>query len=165
MPGTGDVACARPNVRDVTRRTGPAGALALAALVLAGCGQDPGATSVATTPPAAFVDAVRQLVGPAERMGVVASAALDREGPQPAAVEVDGLVIDAARELREFRALRLGDPGLAGEQQRLAGAMAPIVQRMRAVQAILRSEARAGLPDATRSLLTALEGIPSAARS
>lgn len=134
-------------------------------MVLAGCGQDPGAVSVATTPPAAFVDAVRQLVAPAERMGVVATAALDGQGPQPQRVEVDGLVADAARELREFRALRLGDVALAAEQQRLVAAMTPIVQRMRTVQSVLRADARTGLADAARSLLGSLEGIPSAARS
>ncbi len=156
---------AAPSVPHVTRPTGPAGALALAAIVLAGCGQGPGAVSVGTTPPAGFVESVRQLVAPAERMGVVATSALDRDGPQPSMVEVDGLVGDAVRELREFRALRLGDAALAGEQRRLVAAMTPIVQRMRAVQAIMRADARAGLPGATRALLTSLEGIPSVARS
>ncbi len=165
MPGAGTARTPPPNVPRVTRRTGPAGALALAALVLAGCGQGPGARSVVTTPPSAFVDAVKQLVQPAERMGVVAVAALRPDGPQPSPVEVDGLVGDAARELREFRALRPGDPALAAEQRRLVAAFTPIVQRMRAVQAILRADARAGLSGATSALLTALEGIPSAARS
>lgn len=149
----------------MTRRTRPAGALALAAIVLAGCGQGPATRSVATTPPAAFVEAVEELVQPAQRMGVVATAALAPDGPQPSMAEVDGLVRDAAREMRQFRALRPGDPALASEQRRLLAAMAPIVQRMRAVQAILRADARAGLSGATDALLTALEGMPSAARS
>lgn len=165
MPGATTARTPAPSVPTVTRRTGPAGALALAALVLAGCGQGPGARSVDTTPPAAFVDAVRQLVKPAERMGVVATAALRPDGPQPSGVEVDGLVGDATRELREFRALRPGDPSLVAEQRRLVAAFTPILQRMRAVQAIMRADARAGLSGATASLLTALEGIPSAARS
>lgn len=165
MPGAATARTTAPNVPDVTRRTGPAGALALAALVIAGCGQGPSAESAATTPPAAFVDAVKELVQPAERMGVVAAAALRPDGPQPSSVEVDGLVGDAARELREFRALRPGDAALVAEQRRLVAAFTPIVQRMRAVQAILRADARAGLSGATTALLMALEGIPSAARS
>ena len=165
MPGVATAPCAAPSVRGVTRRTGPAGALALAAIVLAGCGQGPGAGDVATTPPAAFVDAVKQLVEPAERMGVVATSALRPDGPQPSVVEVDGLVGDATRELREFRALRPGAPALVAEQRRLVEAMTPIVQRMRAVQAIFRADARAGMAGATNALLTALEGLPSAARS
>jgi hypothetical protein len=72
---------------------------------------------------------------------------------------------DATRELREFRALRPGAPALVAEQRRLVEAMTPIVQRMRAVQAIFRADARAGMAGATNALLTALEGLPSAARS
>ncbi len=147
------------------RRTGPACATALAALALVGCGQSPGEVSEATTSPPAFVEAVRQLVQPAERMGVVATAALDVSGDQPEMVEVDGLVGDAEREMTEFRALRPGDQPLRSEQARLLSAMAPIVSRMRGVQAILRSRSRSGLGDATIGLLAALEGLPSAARS
>ena len=147
------------------RRTAPAGALALAALALAGCGTGSDATPARTTTPAEFVDAVRQLVQPAERMGVVATAALDQAGPQPQAVEVDGLVDDVAREVKEFRALRPGDEDLRMEQTRLIRAMEPVVSRVRAVRAILRSESRAGLRDATTQLLEALGEVPSAARS
>ncbi len=153
------------NVRAVTRRTRPAGALALAALVVAGCGQASGDVPVVTTPPAVFVDGVRELVAPAERMGVLATAALNPVGAQPLAIEVDGVVDTAVRELREFRALRPGAPALKAEQARLVAAMQPIVVRMREVRVILRSRSRTGLPGATSSLLDALEGLPSAARS
>lgn len=139
--------------------------MALAALALAGCGASGDTASVATTPPAPFVDAVRQLVAPAERMGVVATSALDAEGPQPRQVEVEGLVADAKRELAEFRALRPGDPALRAEQSRLAAAMAGILARMRTIRAILATDAHTGLSGATTGLLDALEGIPSAARS
>jgi len=147
------------------RRTAPAGALALAALALAGCGTGSDSATVRTTTPAEFVEAVRQLVQPAERMGVVATAALDESGPQPQAVEVDGLVDDVGREVREFRALRPGDEALRMEQARLLQVMEPVVSRVRAVRAILRSESRAGLRDATTQLLDALGEVPSAARS
>ena len=81
-----------------------------------------------------------------------------------ALVEVDGLVGDAEREVREFRAMRFGDPALRAEQARLVRAMRSIVARMKAVQATLRSGSRAGLPGTATSLLGALEGLPSAAR-
>ncbi|MBU6363690.1 MAG: hypothetical protein KGQ95_05680 [Acidobacteria bacterium] len=147
------------------RRTAPAGALALAALALAGCGTGSDAATVPVTTPAQFVEAVRQLVQPAERMGVVATASLDEEGPQPQAVEVDGLVDDVTREVKEFRALRPGDEALRMEQTRLLRAMDPVVSRVRAVRAILRSDSRAGLRDATTQLLDALREVPSTARS
>jgi hypothetical protein len=132
---------------------------------VAGCGQSPGDAPVPTTPPAAFVEGVRELVEPAERMGVLATAVLKPGGPQPSSIEVDGVVADAARELREFRALRPGDPALVTEQARLADAMAPIVARMRELRTIITSGSRAGLSTATTSLLEALEEIPSAVRS
>lgn len=147
------------------RRTAPAGVLALAALALAGCGTGSDATTARTTTPAEFVDAVRELVQPAERMGVVATAALDEDGPQPQSVEVDGLVDDMSREIREFRALRPGDEDLRMEQTRLLRAMEPVASRVRAVRAILRGDSRAGLRDATSQLLVALGEVPSAARS
>jgi hypothetical protein len=149
----------------VTRRTRPLGALALATLALAGCGAPGDTASVATTPPAAFVDAVRELVAPAERMGVVATSALSPEGPQAAQVEVTGLVADARRELREFRALRPGDPVLRAEQSRLSVAMARVIDRMARVRTILATESRTGLAGATTALLDALGEMPSAARS
>ena len=62
------------------RRTVSAGALALAALFAAGCGPGQDPARVATSPPAEFVDAVRQLVRPAERMGVVSASAADATG-------------------------------------------------------------------------------------
>lgn len=148
----------------MVRRTVSAGALALAALFAAGCGPGQDPVRVATSPPAEFVDAVRQLVRPAERMGVVSASAVDATGAQPSMIEVDGLVGDAERELRDFRAMQFGDPALRAEQARLVSAMRSIVARMKAVQATLRSGGRAGLPGATTSLLGALEGLPSAAR-
>ncbi len=147
------------------RRTAPAGALALAALALAGCGTGSDVATVRTSTPAEFVEAVRQLVQPAERMGVVATAALDPAGPQPQSVEIDGLVDDAAREMKEFRALRVVDDALRTEQARLLRVMAPVVARVRAVRAILRAESRTGLRAATTELLDALQEVPSAARS
>lgn len=163
-PGAGLGATAPRSVTSVVRRTVSAGALALAALFAAGCGPGQDSARVATSPPAEFVDAVRQLVRPAERMGVVSASAADATGAQPSMIEVDGLVGDAERELRDFRAMQFGDPALRAEQARLVSAMRSIVARMKAVQATLRSGGRAGLPGATTSLLGALEGLPSAAR-
>ncbi len=158
------IATAPRSLRTVTRRSGPAGAIALAALTLVGCGSGADRASVATTPPAAFVDGVRELVRPAERMGVIATAALAPAGAQASPVEVDGLVSDAARELREFGALRPGAPALVAEQARLVRAMQPIVLQMRRIRSILRDDARPGLPAATSALLESLGGIPSAAQ-
>lgn len=156
---------ARPSVSPMNRTTGPVGALVLCAVMLSGCGQDAGAPAVATSSPARFVEAVRELVTPAERMGVVGTAALDRGDARPTRAEVDGLVADATRELREFRGMRLGDAALAREQQRLASAMEPVVRSMRSVRDMLRRGGDTGLRDAVRDLLEVLEGIPSAARS
>ncbi len=108
---------------------------------------------------------MRELVQPAERMGVVATAALDTGGARASSAEVNGLVDDAIRELREFRALRPGDPALVAEQSRLATTMRPVVARMRQIRSILRTDAHSGLADATTQLLDSLEAIPSAARS
>lgn len=132
--------------------------------MVAGCGQGPGDAPLPTTPPAAFVEGVRQLVAPAERMGVLASSSLDTASAQPSPIELDGVVGDAQRELREFRALRPGDPALRAEQARLVEVMRPIVARMREVRDILRSPSRAGLRSATDEYLDVLEGLPSAVR-
>lgn len=111
------------------------------------------------------MEGVRQLVAPAERMGVLATSALDASGAQPSPIEVDGVVGDAERELREFRALRPGDPALRDEQARLAELMRPVLARMREIREILDSPSRPGLRSATDEFLDVLEGIPSAARS
>jgi hypothetical protein len=149
----------------VTRRPGPAGALALAALALAGCGSGSDAANIASTPPSVFVDAVRDLVRPAGRMGVIATAALGTSGVRASGAEMDALVDDAARELREFRALRPGDQALVAEQSRLVAAMGPVVARMRRIRSILRTDDHSGLADSTTRLLDSLEAMPSAARS
>lgn len=118
-----------------------------------------------TTPPAAFVQGVRELVAPAERMGVLAASSLDPAAAQPSPIELDGVVGDAQRELREFRALRPGDPQLRAEQARLVQVMRPIIARMREMRDILESPSRAGLRSAAGEFLDVLEGMPSAARS
>jgi hypothetical protein len=120
---------------------------------------------VPTTPPAAFVEGVRELVAPAERMGVLAASSLDASSAQPSPIELDGVVGDARRELREFRALRPSDPALRTEQARLVQVMRPIIARMREIRDILGAPSRAGLQSATAEYLDVLEGLPSAVRS
>lgn len=133
--------------------------------MVAGCGQGTGDAPARTTSPATFVEGVRELVAPAERMGVLAASSLDESSAQPSPIEVDGVVGDAERELREFRALRPGDASLQAEQARLVALMRPVVARMREIRDILDSPSRAGLGSATDEFLEVLEGIPSAARS
>lgn len=133
--------------------------------MVAGCGQGTGDAPVPTTPPAAFVEGVRQLVAPAERMGVLAASSLDASAAQPSPIELDGVVGDAQRELREFRALRPGDPALRAEQARLVAVMRPIIARMREIRDILEVPSRPGLRSAAEEFLDVLEGMPSAARS
>lgn len=137
----------------------------LAALALGGCGSGPESARVLTASPSAFVEGVRDLVRPAERMGVIATAALAEGTAQASSIEVDGLVDHATRELRQFRALRLGDRALVAEQSRIVRLMGPIVSRMRTIRTVLRTDARRGLAEETSTLLRSLEAIPSAARS
>lgn len=157
------VARAPPSVHRVTRRAGSAGALALVALSLAGCGSGVDSARVTTAAPIAFVDSVRGLVAPAERMAVVASASLGGEGGEPSAVELNGLMRTVRTSLSDFAHLRLGDPALRAEQSRLVRVMHPVVARMRAVRIALNAQGHAGLAPATAALLNAIRRIPSAA--
>lgn len=135
----------------------------MAALSLAGCGSGADSARVTTTPPAAFVGAVRDLVAPAERMAVIASASLGGEGGPASAVELNGLMDHARTSLDDFAHLSLGDSALRAEQMRLMRVMRPVAARMRAVRIALGAHGRAGLAPATAALLDAIRGIPSAA--
>ena len=148
----------------IGRVASTAGVFALIALAFAGCGSGEQAVRVQTTSPAAFVESVRQLVQPAERMGVIATTALSGEGAQASNIEVDGVVDDITREVREFGALHLSDPALTAEQRRLLAAIVPIVATMRQMRGALKASGKVGLKSATSQLLIALRGIPSAAQ-
>ena len=72
----------------------------------------------------------------------------------------------SARErLAEFRAIRLGDPALRRQRDRLAGAYARLIPPMRRAADALTVGERADLAAAARPFLDALDGLPSAAAS
>ena len=139
-----------------------AGIAALAALALAGCGSGDDVARTSTTSPAAFVTAVGDLVQPAERMAVLATAVLENDADQPQQVEISGLSDRLEREYRHFGELRLGDPSLAAEQKRLLARMGPIMTTARQVRAGIEASGHAGLKESTATLVSQLEGIQSA---
>jgi hypothetical protein len=146
----------------------PPVALAVGALVcaaaLTGCGggADAGPTSTAT--PAEYIAAVQRLVEPP---GQLASSLEERghavTGAAPSRRRIDRIVAAARDRLEEFRALRLGDPVLRRQRDRLAGAYARMIPHMRTAADALDSRDRASLSRASRPFLDALDALSSAA--
>ena len=98
------------------------GALVCAALAGCGGGTDPGPT---TASPSEYIAAVQRLVEPP---GQIASSIEERGRGEtdatPSMRRLDRIVAAARDRLGEFRALRLGDPALRRQRNRLAGAYA-----------------------------------------
>jgi hypothetical protein len=139
-----------------------AGALVCAAL--AGCGGGQGA-GPATVTPSEYIGAVERLMDPPAQL---ASSLAERgggdTGPGPSRRRIDRIVAAARDRLEEFRALRLGDAVLERQRDRLAGAYARLVPRMRtAADALAASGDRARLARASRPFLDALDALSSAA--
>ena len=107
------------------------GALACAALAGCGGGTDAGPT---TATPSEYIAAVQRLVEPPAQL---ASSLEERgravTGPAPAKRRLDRIVSAARDRLEEFRGLRPGDPALRRQRDRLAGAYARMIPRMRSV--------------------------------
>jgi hypothetical protein len=139
-----------------------AGALVCAAL--AGCGGGQGAGS-ATATPSEYIAAVERLMDPpAQLASSLAERGGGETGPGPSRGRIDRIVAAARDRLQEFRALRLGDTVLERQRDRLAGAYARMVPRMRtAADALADSGDRARLARASRPFLDALDALSSAA--
>ncbi|WP_217913568.1 hypothetical protein [Miltoncostaea marina] len=145
-----------------------AGALATAAL--AGCSD--GATApdaeapAAGAGPAGYIAAVEALLDPPSQLAASIADAADRGVPPPATRRrLAGLTDRAGERLAAFRGLRLDDPALRRQRDRLAGAYARMLPAMaRAADGLAEAE-RAGLRRAADPFLDALRELPSAAAS
>jgi hypothetical protein len=137
------------------------GALVCAALAGCGGGTDPGPT---TATPSEYIAAVQRLVEPP---GQIASSIEERGRGEtdatPSMRRLDRIVAAARDRLDEFRALRLGDPALRRQRNRLAGAYAAMIPRMRTAADALGTDDRAALARAARPFLDALDALSSAA--
>lgn len=148
--------------------TRPPVALAVGALVcaaLAGCGGGSDAVTPTATP-SQYIAAVERLLDPPAQL---ASSIAERGGgstaPSPPRRRIDRIVTSARERLAEFRAIRLGDPALRRQRDRLAGAYARLIPPMRRAADALTVGERADLAAAARPFLDALDGLPSAAAS
>jgi hypothetical protein len=138
-----------------------AGALVCAALAGCGGGADAGPT---TATPSDYIAAVQRLVEPPAQL---ASSLEERgraiTGPAPPKRRLDRIVAAARDRLEEFRGLRLGDPALRRQRDRLAGAYARMIPRMRSAADAVDSADRSELSRASRPFLDALDALSSAA--
>lgn len=137
------------------------GALVCAALAGCGGGTDAGPT---TATPSEYISAVQALVEPP---GQIASSIEERgrgsTDATPSKRRLDRIVAAARDRLDEFRALRLGDPALRRQRDRLAGAYAAMIPRMRTAADALALDDRAAVARAARPFLDALDALSSAA--
>ncbi len=139
-----------------------AGALLCAALAGCGGGGDAGRTIAAT--PSEYIAAVQRLVEPPGQVASsIAEQGRDPTRSAPSDRRLDRIVSAARDRLEEFRALRLSDPALRRQRDRLAGAYARMIPRMRAAADALDSGDRAALRRASRPFLDALDALSSAA--
>ncbi|MGD9695838.1 MAG: hypothetical protein AB7V42_09290 [Thermoleophilia bacterium] len=139
---------------------------AVACLTASACSDEPSVTTAASPTPTGYVDAVQQLVGPPARLAsVISDRHTHPDEDPPSRATLDGIVADARRHLSMFRSLRIDDAVIRTQRDRLAGAYARLIPRMRqAVTAVLRDE-----PDelvrTTAPFLSALRSLSSAASS
>ena len=141
--------------------------LVSAAVAVSGCGsQDGGAPAAqAPVPPGDYVAAVQDLLGPPARMASLATArvASDPEVDAPTQTQVDAMVTQARRELRELRDLPLGDGGvLARQRDALAGAYQATVTWMERVGRDLVQDDRVALRQHLTPLFMSMRGLSSA---
>ena len=138
-------------------------ALGAAAYAAAGCADQ--APPAEPGRPAGYVEAVQRLVDPPSRLAATASEALAAGGdPAPADGRAAELVRAARERLERFRALRLADPGLRRQRDRIAGAYARLVPRMRALASALEAGDRARARAAAGPFFASLRSLSSAAR-
>jgi hypothetical protein len=136
---------------------------AVACLALAGCGE--GERTAAGDGPSRYVEAVEALLDPPGRL---ASAISDRwrhaDAEATSGRRLSELVGTARVRLAELQALRLSDPALRADRDRLARAYAALIPRMQAAVDGLAGD-RAGLAAATDPFLDSLRTLPSDASS
>lgn len=152
-----------------------------AALVLVAPGCGGSSSPVATVTPSAYIAAVEDLLQPPAQLASSISERADGGGPAPRRERLQGLVDAARARLAAFRGLRLGDPVLAAQRDRLAAAYARMIPHMRRAADALAPAAgagsavaadgpasvlaRASLSSETDPFLSALRTLPSAAAS
>ena len=137
---------------------------AVACLALAGCSE--AERPAAADSPSRYVEAVEALLHPAAQ---VASAIADRtrhaDAPAASAGRLERLVGTARERLAQLRALRLDDAGLRADRDRLAGAYAALLPRMRVAVDALVAPGHDGLAAGADPFLDSLRTLPSAASS
>jgi hypothetical protein len=138
---------------------------AVACIALAGCGGADRPPAAAT--PDEYVGAVEALIAPAAGTASFLAERAGSEGEVSAQERrrLRQLVATAGERLAAFRAMRLGDPVLRRQRDRLAGAYARLVPRMAAVADSLAARDPAAQRAAADTFLDALRALPSAAAS
>ena len=148
-------------------------------LALSGCGQTPAPEADVT--PTGYIAAVQGLLDPPAQMASsISERARGTDAPAPTRERLREMVATARSRLASFRALRLPDPALRRQRDRLAGAYARLIPRMASVADALAPArgsglaiadglasvgARADLRAAAGPFLDALRQLPSAASS
>ncbi len=134
---------------------------AVACASLTGCGDtEPPATSAVT--PSRYIAAVESLLEPPGRLAsTIAARAESATAPVPARRRLQDLIDQARTRLRGFRALRVQDPVLRRQRDRLAGAYARLIPRMEGAAGALATDDRAAMARAVDPFLDALRALPS----
>jgi hypothetical protein len=136
---------------------------AVACLALAGCTESERPAAVDS--PSRYVEAVEALLDPAAQVAaIVSEQARHPDAPAPSRARLERLVRTARERLAELRALRLRDPGLRADRDRLADAYAEMVPHMQAAADALAADDRASLA-AADPFLDSLRTLPSAVSS
>jgi hypothetical protein len=130
---------------------------------LAGCGGSDAPAPAAT--PTQYIAAVERLLDPpAQLASSIAERSAGTTAPAPPRRRLERIVAGARDRLAEFRALKLGDATLRRQRDRLAGAYARMIPRMRtAADALADGDRGAGLTAAAGPFLDDLHALPSAA--
>ena len=134
---------------------------AVACASLAGCGDTEPATT-SSVAPSRYITAVQSLLEPPARLASsIASRSESTTNPAPARRRLQDLIDQARTRLRDFRALRVQDPALRRQRDRLAGAYARLIPRMETAAGALATDDRAALRRAADPFLDALRALPS----
>lgn len=110
--------------------------------------------------PAAYLQAVEELIAPPARLSGAIAEADDGTATEPRPERLDDLVDTAEERLETFRVLNVTDPALRRQRDRLAAAYARLVPRMRAAAEALAGRDPATIREAAVPFLDALEGLP-----
>lgn len=140
--------------------------LVSAAVAVTGCGSQDGGppAAQAPVPPGDYVAAVQDLLGPPARMASLATARVsaDPDVDAPTQAQVDAIVGQARRELRQLRELPLGGGVLDRQRDALAGAYQATVTWMDRVGRDLVQDDRVALRQHLTPLFMSMRGLSSA---